>query len=197
MRYSNRYLYLVVAIFAVFSAGQVAANPNSAAEKPETPTVALEKLLGEVIRGGEWRTPNPDYKPGENAPTHYSTRYSWGPYKQHVTGELVGIFKTDEGEKEIRFWTLYAFYNPVIRKAEAYQIGWNGSIATGSMYRNADGNLQIEQTFFGVDGSEKDMKHEEKMDKSGDWFMSDVFEKNAAGNWVEARDWIWTKHSKR
>lgn len=193
MFHSGSYFRYVAVMLAFMLAGPATAQSDGD-DAPEAPKAALEKLHGDVVRGGEWRTPNPDYKAGEEAPTHYVLRYNWGPYKQHITGELGGIYQTEKGEKEIRYWTMYTFYNPITRVAEASQIGWNGSIGIGPMHRNIDGNLQIDQVFYGVDGSKKDVRHIEKVDKSGDWFVSSVFEKDAADNWVKGRDWIWTKH---
>lgn len=164
--------------------------------EPTSPAKALEALMGDLVRGGEWRTPNPDYKEGENAPTHYSLRYSWGPYKQHVAGELLGVFETQEGEKLVRFWSLYTFYNPVTGEAAAHQIGWNGSIGSGVIFRDGENHVNVEQRFFGIDGSLKDVRHVETMNAARDQFLSDVYEKNEEGEWTEARDWVWTRHSR-
>ncbi|WP_425410926.1 hypothetical protein [Hyphococcus sp.] len=170
---------------------------TASAEEENSP---INALMGDLVRGEEWLTPNPDYEPGGQQPKDWGVRYRWGPYKQHVTGELFGVFLPSDdssgGEtREVQYWTLYAFYNPVTKMGSALQVNWTGSFADGDMYLDDTGRLVMDQTFFGVDGSAKEVRHLFVMDESGESHSADVYEKNESGEWVKMRDWVWTRKS--
>ncbi len=153
----------------------------------------LEPLVGKLIDGGEWRTPNPD-RADENQPDSFALRYEWGPHRRHMVGELVGIFAERGGEREVRYWTLYMFYNPASREARAMQVGWNGAIADGVAFVDADGRVVIEQTLQAPDGSTSEIRHVETFDASGESYRAEVFGRDADGEWQPMREWLWTRH---
>ena len=180
--------------FAAISISAVA--PVNAQDASEAPPF-LDPYVGDNIRGGEWRSSNPDYEPGSDQPAEYGLRYDWGPYKQHMTGELLGIYPSDEGEKEILYWTLYAFWNPVTKVVTALQINWNGSTGDGTMSLGENGEVIIEQIFFGIDGSETHMRHVEFMAPDKQSFLSVVHEKDDKGEWVLKDEWTWKQTAKK
>lgn len=153
----------------------------------------LTEFFGVLIDGGEWRTPNPNHEAGSSAPTEFILRYRWGPYEQHMVGELLGHFAHAGGSQERLFWTLYAIHNPVTDEVQVSQIGANGALAEGRIETSDDGKHIIEQTLYGPDGSTKELRHEETFAEDRKSYTSYVFERNENGEWVKVRDWIWTR----
>lgn len=170
----------------------------SAFADQETTTATHEKLdafFGQLVAGGEWRTPNPDYDPGEDTAREYVLRYRWGPHRQHMNGTLLGYFPGPDGGREELIWSLYAFHNPVTGDVLVNQIGANGALASGRAELAADGKHVIEQILYGPDGSMLALRHEETFAADGGSYRSDVFERGSDGGWQKRRDWIWTRHA--
>ena len=153
---------------------------------------ALTVLFGQLIDGGEWRTPNPDYDDANDAAKEYILRYRWGPHRQHMVGELLGHFEAAGGPTEILFWSLYAIHNPVTDEVRVSQVGSNGALATGRIWPAGDKHV-IEQILYAPEGSMKALRHEEAFATDGESFTSQVFERDDRGGWKKVRDWVWTR----
>lgn len=153
---------------------------------------AIKAIFGDLV-GGEWRTPNPDFGKDEYQAKEYVLRYKWGPYRQHVIGELLGTFESDEGEKQILFWTIYAIHNVQTGQTSALQINWDGSLGDGTLSRGEDGRIIADQTFYWANGKTERIRHVDTVDPSGKTYTSETFEMNADGQWQEKNKWTWTR----
>lgn len=173
----------------ILACSLAAADDGPSAE----PQSKIERLFGVLIEGAEWRTPNPGYDASQKSPKEYVLRYRWGPHKQHMIGELLGHFETPDGPQETLFWSLYAIHNPVTDEVQVSQIGADGALAAGEARLDGDDKHVIEQTLYATDGSTLALRHEETLAADGTSYTSNVFERNAAGDWTKARDWVWTR----
>ena len=184
-------LVALAALAAVLSAAAGAAEP----EKTRTQT-AIENAAGPLMDDVEWRTPNPDFSDPATTPKDYAVRFRWGPYKQHIVGELVGVYETAKGPKEAQYWSFMTYHNPVTDEVTAMQISWDGSLGVGPVTRRADGATVIEQIFYNADGAMKFVRHEEFIAKGADSYESKVYERDETGAWKLKREWTWTRVKK-
>ncbi len=177
---------------AVLALAAVAAFPASAEDEPKSRTeIAMEKQWGAMLKGsGEWRTPNPGFADPKTTPKEYAVRFRWGPYRQDVSGELVGVFETDKGPKEARFWNFYSYHNPVTDEILLVQVNWDGAMGSGPMSVAPDGVETIDQIFYHPDGKMRVERHVTKH-VSADAHESDVYERDEKGEWKLVREWTW------
>lgn len=184
-----RWIVALPAWVGLLSAGGAAANAD------EDSTTLLEEFAGILVAGGEWRSPNPDYRNEPAAPSHFALRYRWGPGRRQVIGELVGVFA--KSEETPVYWTIYSYLDPLTNALEVLQIGAGGAVAKGRMTMGVDGRRVIDQVFVGTDGSSRSVRHVDTFDESGDRFRSDVMEKDENGNWQKVREWTWMRARNR
>jgi len=183
----NRSILTAIAGLALLS---LSVDAFGADESPK-PESRLEEVVGVLVDGGEWRTPNPEYAGGVNQPSHFALRYRWGPGRTQAISELVGIFPNSP-ETPV-YWTIYTYLNPATGAVEVLQIGAGGAVAKGHMTIGAEGQRLVEQSFTTPDGNSRDVRHVEVFDPSGEEFRSEVFERDGRGNWTRMRDWTWMR----
>lgn len=155
----------------------------------------MEAHLGWRLEGsGQWRTPNPDHDPTDpNSPIEFGLNFAWGPHRQHVTGELVGL--TQDG-RSARYQTLYVFLDPMTDTIITQQVAWDGTFGEGrrpapSEALGVGGSETVDIVFRRVDGSAQVVRHVNTL-TAPDQEASRVFERGDDGHWELQREWIWT-----
>lgn len=176
----------VLTPLAAFAADEVTLTPSAA-----TMTDLWGVMVGED--GAEWRSPNPDFDGSESQPSAFAIRWRWDTHGQYAIGELLGVYDRADGERTAKYWDLYTIHNPATGETTASQIGWNGAVGSGPMYRKADGRIMIDQVLSGPNGSMKPIRHEEIMAADRKSYKSNVYERNESGAWELKREWTWTK----
>ena len=172
----------------------LAVSPAFAADPAkQTPSAAaMTELWGEMM-DAEWRSPNPDYEGKDSQPNAFAIRWRWDTHGQYAIGELLGVYEREDGERTAKYWDLYTIHNPATGETTASQIGWNGAVGAGPIYKEADGRIMIDQVLSGPNGSMRPIRHEEIMAADGKSYKSNVYERNESGAWELKREWTWTK----
>jgi hypothetical protein len=195
MHRKNRPAASLLAAVLLVAGGSCARSLANTDEGATRTQAVMEEVWGAMVEAGEWRTRNPDFSDARTTPEEFALRWRWGPHRQHVVGELLGVFDTAEGEKTALYWSLYAWHNPVTGEVTALQIGWDGSMAVGPMRRADDGRILVDQILYGSDGTSKALRHEEVLHPDGDAYDSNVYEQDDAGEWELKRRWVWRRAS--
>lgn len=138
---------------------------------------------------GQWRAPNPDYKPGGDVEQFYGMNYRWGPHRRYVIGEIVSIYSDGRTEKD---WSLYITHNPVTGKTYIEQTGARGVYFRGE-FEMIDKNRHAQQGLIYLpNGTVKSVR--DQVTITGDrTYKAEVFERDTDGSWKQARKWTWTR----
>lgn len=104
---------------------------------------------------GVWVTDNSEYITDQETVEQYATEWKMGLGNQSITGRLYGIIG---GEKIGTFWEFRTFWNPVKKKAYAYQFSGSGVVGMGEMWKEGD-SLKVHQTFYYPNGGEAETGH--------------------------------------
>ncbi|MEM9232895.1 MAG: hypothetical protein AAGA69_01490 [Pseudomonadota bacterium] len=185
---------LILATVFVLLSAQTITTAASAGDENTSPVhdAMLEQWSYMLEGSGAWRTPNPDFSGEDNSPNAYEIRFEWGPYRQHVTGTLKGIFDTEDGETSVRYWTFYSWYHPKTEEITLMQIGTNGALGEGTFsIKNGDRQI-LDQVFYGPDGSTRAVRHE-TIENSPAEHTVIVFHADEDGEWQKVQEWVWTR----
>ena len=147
---------------------------------------------------GDWRTPNPDYQPPagpgdpDNGIREFAVRWAWDDADKSAKGELLGL-RTDGSSQ--KFWSLFAFYNPVTKEVTYIQTGAGGAFITGKVAAreqplSAGEKDVLDTTDYWPNGTVRESRHENTFD--GGTHTSIVFERSEAGGWQQKAVWEWT-----
>ena len=174
--------------FMAVLAALVLQQPVAAQEVTPGP---IAQHMQHILTGErQWRTPNPDYKAGEQTAREFGLRFRLAPDGNHVTGDLTGIY---ENGREVRYWTLYSFFNPVTQKVIAQQIGGDGTYLYGERDPGKGKREILDMLLYGADGKMKIIRHD-TLFVDADTQESDVYERDAQGGWKLMRQWVWRMH---
>ncbi len=183
----NRFLFGVAA--AVIAAAAVAGGRAAAQDEAPGP---LERHMQRILTGdGQWRTPNPDYEPGESRPREYGLRFRLSEDKSHATGELTGRY--DDG-REVVYFSMIALYNPVTEKVITQQIGWNGAYHRGEIPVQAGDRQVIDMIEYSPNGAIKLGRHQMHF-RSDDVHDGDSYVLDDNGAWTLRAQWTWRRYS--
>ncbi len=133
---------------------------------------------------GLWVTDNSEYKSDQEPAEQYATEWKMSLGNQSITGRLFGII---DGKEIGTFWEFRTFWNPVEKKAYAYQFSGSGVVGMGEMWHEGD-SLKTRQTFYYPNGGLQENGHIQK-DLSGAHettsfsISEDVWTKNRFYSW--------------
>lgn len=160
------------------------------AEPSQSPTLseALAEHVGFLMKGSSrWRSPNPDYEPGGEAPQYYGMNYRLGPHGRHVQAEIMSLFADGREQRE---WWIYITHNPVTGQSWMEQTGANGVYFRGELGKLENGRHVHAGVVYMPNGTARSVRDEiEMIDESS--YRSHVFERTADGAWQKAREWTW------
>lgn len=166
-----------------------AANAESPALHP------LQIHMQQWLQGsGQWRSPNPNYDAGRSGGfKEYGINWTWHPARKYMAGEITGV--TPDGA-QTRFWSMYAFYNPVTQRVSFQQIGRDGTLVTADDAVRAEpleyGETErLETTEYSATGETKLTRHDNVFREDGT-HTSSVYERDESGVWALTAQWKWT-----
>jgi hypothetical protein len=108
------------------------------------------KRLDYYVRdGGEWTSPNADYKAGSGQPHSYGYQWEWSLDKQIARLRIFGAF---DGDKRATFWETIVAWHPTEQRALMRQIGASGAFADGWVAWPSEQSVEIRLTFVMPDG---------------------------------------------
>lgn len=133
---------------------------------------------------GIWITDNSEYMSDQETTKQYATEWKMSLGNQSITGRLYGII---DGKEIGTFWEFRTFWNPVEKKAYAYQFSGSGVVGMGEMWKEGD-SLKIQQTFYYPNGAVFETGHIQKelegQHETTSFSISDNF-------WTKNRFYIW------
>jgi hypothetical protein len=162
----------------------LAAAPGSAQSVDRT---SLEVEKGYFLSGsGNWRTPNPAYKPGSDEPREFGLEYRWGPHRQSILGEIVGV-----GPKgRAVYASLFYVFNPVTHRVMVSMASWDGTVGPAEERRVDDRTRVIDALLYKPDGTVTPSLHVFELLSPDEYRLIQQEWKRGEG-WVEVRNETW------
>ncbi len=171
------------------------------ATNAETPALhPLQIHMQQWLRGsGQWRSPNPNYDGSHSDGStgagfsEYGINWRWYPARKYMAGEITGV--APDGA-QTRFWSMYAFYNPVTQRVSFQQIGRDGTFVTADDAVRTEpleyGETErLETTEYSATGEIKLTRHDNVFREDGT-HTSSVYERDESGVWALTAQWKWT-----
>ena len=135
---------------------------------------------------GIWIADNAAFKSDNEPFDAYGLQWAYGIGNMHLTGRLFGLI---DGEEAGVFWQFTEFWDPATSMHRVLQIGGNGTVGQGKIWREADGSIKEEQTFAPPGGKPFVTGHRTWMENGNQHVQSYNI---ANGVWEENRFYIWT-----
>ena len=109
-----------------------------------------------------------------------------------MSGEITGVFADGI---EVRFWSMFMFYNPVTQQVLYQQVGRNGTLISAQQPVREQaldfGEVErLDATEYSSDGYVKTTRHENVFYDDGS-HTSKVYEQDATGEWKQVNEWRW------
>jgi len=183
---------------AILSLATIVAHADSSDEDDKLHPLAIH-MKHWISGSGQWRAPNAQYDASAEEMTigwikEFGVNWKWGPYKQHLIGEIIAI--TADGQV-LPSSIMYAFYNPITEEVLQVQVAKNGILSL------TDEQARLEPTRYGepevadsldflINGEVEVLRHSNVfVDKSTQ--LSNVYERDENGDWQLSREWRWTQ----
>ena len=164
-----------------------------AQESPEpeqlNPAAIPQWLLGDWAartRGtGTWITDNSAHKSDNEPFDAYGLQWEYGLGKKHLKGRLYCL---RDGQDVGAVWQFLEFWDPAAGEARIVQIGSDGTVGQGRIWRLADGSVKEQQTFTSPEGGSFESAHHSWMKAGEHHTQSFSIE---GGEWVKRRHYVW------
>jgi hypothetical protein len=187
-------LLLVIAIFlpalSGAGAGAEATLPRpSGPEEPAVPPDWFVKHMRWLVEGsGRWTTDIAEGR-GEDEPyDEYGVEWRWGLGQRSLQGRLFAIV---DGIEVASFWEYRLYWHPGEGHAVLLQFGGNGTVGSGIMQARGGEGVEIDQEFFGPDGSKTRVRHETEPGGAGEQVIRVFHEED--GGWKLQRNYLWVR----
>ena len=134
---------------------------------------------------GTWITDNSAYKSDNETFDAYGLQWEYGLGKKHLKGRLYCI---RDGQDIGSVWQFLEFWDPAAGEARIIQIGSDGMVGQGRIWRLDDGSIKEQQTFTSPDGGAFDSGHHSWMEDGKYHTQSFSIEDE---QWGKQRYYIW------
>lgn len=164
----------------------------SSAQHPDThpiPDWLIEKWKTQTHQGGIWITDNSRYRSEQEPYDAYGIQWEYGLGKKHLKGRLYCI-KSDKDVGTI--WDFTEFWDPREGVVRIVQIGSNGMLGQGTMWKETDGSIKEQQQFVGPDGGSFVSGHHSWMEDGAHHTQSfNIID----DQWEKRRYYVWKQPS--
>jgi len=134
---------------------------------------------------GIWIADNSAYKNEEEKYDAYAIQWNYGVGKNHLKGRLYFIIK---GEDVGTVWEFTEYWDPIDNELKIIQIGSDGTIGQGKIWKTEDDKTKELQNFISPDGTKYSSGHISWMDNGVNHIES--FRVNN-GEWTKMRHYKW------
>lgn len=174
------FLFLILSVFALRAQGV----PEDEQGAP-IPQWLLDDWAARTEGTGTWITDNSAYKTGNEPFDAYGLQWAYGLAQKHLKGQLYCI---RDGEDIGAVWQFLEFWDPVAGEARIVQIGSDGTVGQGRIWRLDDGSVKEQQQFASPGGGTFESGHHRLMEGGAHHTQSFTIEE---GKWVKRRYYIW------
>lgn len=138
---------------------------------------------------GRFITDNSAYVSEQEPIEAYGTEWAWGVGEQSVTGRLFGL---KDGKEIATFWEFRLVWHPGEAQALLYQFGASGVFGVGPMTLSGPGQHQLDQSFFGPDGTRFRVAHD-SAETDDDTQLTQTYDVGDDGTRTPRRKYIWNR----
>jgi hypothetical protein len=160
------------------------AVPASAPAGP--PPAWVSAYMADMI--GVWVADNTPFKSAQELADAYGIEWTWGAGRQSLVGRL---YEIRNGKDIGNHWDFREFWHPGENQLLASQFGSDGRFGIGPHTRNADGTMEMLQTFYSPNGPEARVGH--RSERRGDELITRSFDVAADGTWTPRRSYTWRR----
>ena len=178
------FLFSILLPFALLAQETPNQEPTEAPGHP-IPQWLLDDWAARTQGTGTWITDNSAFK-SENEPFDaYGLQWENGLGKKSLTGRL---FCLRDGQDVGAVWQFLEYWDPAAAEVRIVQIGSDGAVGLGRIWRLDDGSVREQQTFTRPDGAAFESGHHSWMEDGEHHTQSFSIEN---GEWVKRRFYIW------
>ncbi|WP_273565833.1 hypothetical protein [Maribacter halichondriae] len=120
------------------------------------PKWVIENWETRTAATGIWVADNKNYKNEQEPYDAYALHWQYGIGNKHIKGRLY-VIKNDEDAGTI--WEFTEYWDPLDSKLKIMQIGSDGTLGHGEIWKMENGNIKELQTFTTPDGIEYSSGH--------------------------------------
>ncbi|MCB0547911.1 MAG: hypothetical protein KDD19_10020 [Phaeodactylibacter sp.] len=180
----KRILVLLLPIYFTFALPAQESNPAGPPGAP-IPQWLLDNWATRTQDRGTWITDNSAYKSDDEPFDAYGLQWEYGLGKKHLKGRLYCI---REGKDAGAVWQFLEFWDPAAAEARIVQIGSDGTLGQGRIWRLDDGSVKEQQTFTSPGGGSFESGHHIWMGNGENHTQSFSIKD---GEWIRRRYYIW------
>jgi hypothetical protein len=140
--------------------------------------------------GGIWIADNSSYRSEAERFDAYGLHWQYGLGDNHLKGRLYCVI---EGKDVATVWNFTEFWDPVSGKLKVIQIGSDGTIGKGEIWRSEDGKLKEHQVYTTPGGGQFESGHLTWMDGKSQHTQSYSIQ---GDEWTKQRFYVWRSDSK-
>ncbi len=180
----KRILALLLSISFTFA---LPAQENNPAPPPGAPIPQwlLDDWAARTSGTGLWIADNSAYQSEDEPFGAYGLQWEYGLGKKSLRGRLYCI---RDGQDAGSAWQFLEFWDPAAEEARIVQIGGDGTVGQGRIWRLDDGCIKEQQVFASPAGGSFETGHHIRMENGEKHTQSFTIED---GQWVKRRYYIW------
>lgn len=176
-------LFLFTISFPLIILGQEK-KPAGPAGAP-IPQWLLDDWAARTSGTGLWIADNSAYKSDNEPFDAYGLQWEYGLGKKHLKGRLYCI---QNGKDIGSVWQFLEFWDPAAGEVRIVQIGSDGTVGQGRIWRLDDGSIKEQQVFTSPAGGSFETGHHIRIENGEKHTQSFTIED---GEWVKRRYYIW------
>ena len=128
--------------------GTVYAQPDTAAYP--IPQWLTDDWAARIQGSGTWVTDNAAYQSEQEPFDAYGIEWTYGLGNSYLKGRLYGI---KEGMEARTFWEFIEYWDPALGEARVIQIGDDGTVGKGRIWKGSKDRIKERQVFTSPDGT--------------------------------------------
>lgn len=151
--------FMCLSSYYVFAISKNLNNDNSTSKNliyAPIPDWVLENWETRTTASGTWITDNENYKSEQEPYDAYAIQWQYGVGKKHIKGRLYFI---KDGEDVGTVWQFTEFWDSVDNELRIIQIGSDGTVGKGKIWRTEEGKIKELQNFVAPDGTNYSSGH--------------------------------------
>lgn len=149
------------------------------------PEWLTEKWAEQTQNNGTWLADNSKYQSVQEPFDAYGIQWEYGLGKKHLRGRLYAL---KDGKEVGTIWSFTEFWDPRDAVVRIVQLGSDGTLGQGTLWREADGSTKEQQLFVSPQGPFFETGHHAWMENGAQHTRS---YRIADGKWEEHRHYIW------
>ncbi len=136
---------------------------------------------------GTWIADNAKFKNKQEPYDAYGLQWTYGLGKNHVKGRMFNIVN---GQSVGSTWNFLEYWDPKSKEVKVVQIGSDGTVGHGKIWREKEGRMKEQQSFSSPAGVSFETGHLLWIEEGAQHTQSFLI---TNGEWNKSRSYVWKK----